>query len=226
MGNIIKSTLILALIAFIASMALSHINRITYPNILKQEKQRQDDALKAVLPGYTILEQKRANADGGEFKYWIGGRVDNDKTLRGYAFVTEKSGYSGVVKSMVGVDERGIILGISILQQTETPGLGARCIEIASKETFFGHFFGKSTGDEEESSPWFQEQFKGLDANRRIEILKKGDWTEDMKGELIERNAISAITGATITSRTVRDSIERGITRLKAVVAFTPEEGK
>lgn len=226
MGNIIKSTLILALIAFIASMALSHINRITYPNILKQEKQKQDDALKAVLPGYTIVEQKRADVDGGQFIYWIGERIDNDKTLRGYAFVTEKSGYSGVVKSMAGVDERGIILGVSILQQTETPGLGARCIEIASKETFFGHLFGESKVDEEQSPPWFQEQFKGLDVNRRIEILKKGDWSQDMREELIGRNAISAITGATITSRTVRDSIESGITRLKMVVEFTVEEGK
>lgn len=226
MGNIIKSTLILALIAFIASMALSHINRITYPNILKQEKQKQDDALKAVLPGYTIVEQKRADVDGGQFIYFIGERIDNDKTLRGYAFVTEKSGYSGVVKSMVGVDERGIILGVSILQQTETPGLGARCIEIATKETFFGHFFGDSTGDEEQSPPWFQEQFKGLDVNRRIEILKKGDWSQDMREELIGKNAISAITGATITSRTVRDSIESGIIRLKMVVEFTVEEGK
>jgi electron transport complex protein RnfG len=226
MGNIIKSTLILALIAFIASMALSHINRITYPSILKQEKQKQDDALKTVLPGYTIVEQKRVNVDGGEFIYWMGERADNEKTVKGYAFLTEKSGYSGLLKSMIGVDDRGIIIGISILQQTETPGLGARCIEIASKETFFGHFFGDSKGDEEQSPPWFQEQFNGLDANRRIEILKKGDWTQDMREELIERNAISAITGATITSRTVRDSIERGIKRLKMVVDLTVEEGK
>jgi electron transport complex protein RnfG len=226
MANIIKSTLILATIAFIASMALSHINTITYPSILKQEKQKQDDALKKVLPGYTIVEQKREDSDGDIFMYWIGERVDGEKRVRGYAFLTEKSGYSGLVKSMIGVNERGIIIGISILQQTETPGLGARCTEIASKETFFGHLFGKRKVDEGESLPWFQEQFNGLDASRKIDILKRGDWTSEMREELIARNAISAITGATITSRTVRDSIERGMKRLRMVVELNVEEGK
>jgi electron transport complex protein RnfG len=226
MANIIKSTLILATIAFIASMALSHINTITYPSILRQEKQKQDDALKTVLPGYTIVEQKRADSDGDTFMYWIGERVDGEKRVRGYAFLTEKSGYSGLVKSMIGVNERGIIIGISILQQTETPGLGARCTEIASKETFFGHLFGKTKVDEWESPPWFQEQFNGLDASRKIDILKRGDWTSKMREELIARNAISAITGATITSRTVRDSIERGMKRLRMVVELNAVEGK
>ena len=226
MANIIKSTLILATIAFIASMALSHINTITYPNILKQEKQKQDDALKTVLPGYTIIEQKRADSDGDTFTYWIGERIDGEKRVRGYAFLTEKSGYSGLVKSMIGVNERGIIIGISILQQTETPGLGARCTEIASKETFFGHLFGETKVDEGESPPWFQEQFNGLDARRKIEILKRGDWTSEMREELLSRNAISAITGATITSRTVRDSIERGMKRLRMVVELNMEEGR
>ena len=42
MGNIIKPTLILAIVAFIASFALSHVNEATKPSILKQEKQKQE----------------------------------------------------------------------------------------------------------------------------------------------------------------------------------------
>ena len=126
------------------------------------------------------------------------------------------SGYSGLVKTMVGIDENGIILGISILRQSETPGLGARSVEIATKETFFGYLFGESSPTEDESiAPWFQEQFTGLNTSKRIDIAKKGDWSIEIRDELLERNAISAITGATITSRAVRDSINTGIKDLK-----------
>ena len=47
------------------------------------------------------------------------------------------------------------------------------------------------------------------------DVVKKGDWNPNMKEELQGKNAISAITGATITTRAVRDSIEAGIKILK-----------
>ena len=38
MNNILKSTLILVLVAFVASFALSHVDKITKPEIKKQEE--------------------------------------------------------------------------------------------------------------------------------------------------------------------------------------------
>jgi electron transport complex protein RnfG len=216
MTNIVKSTLIMALITFVASMALSHINKITLPNIQRQEREKQESALKTVLPGYRITEKKTADTPDGPFTYWIGEKQREETVARGYAFITEKSGYSGPVRSMVGIDERGTVLGIVILQQTETPGLGARCIERASTETFFDYILGR-TAPVKPPPPWFQVQFTGLDATKKIEILKRGDWTPSLRDELIEKNAISAITGATITSRTVRDSISMGMEKLTAL---------
>lgn len=225
MNDIIKPTLILAIVAFTAAMALSHVQKITAPSILKQEKQKQDRAISLVLPGYTITATKKATIQKKEYNFWIGEKKEDNNTLIGYAFITEKSGYSGLVKSMVGITEDGKILGISILQQTETPGLGARATEIASTETFFSVFFGKGkpvvTGP---ATPWFQEQFKGLDTTKKIAILKKGDWTPPLRDELIEKNAISAITGATITSRTVRDSIVTGIKTFTSALEIVGKE--
>ncbi|MBN2038451.1 MAG: RnfABCDGE type electron transport complex subunit G [Spirochaetes bacterium] len=218
MSGILKSTLIMAMVAFIASFALSHINNITQPEILKQEKEKQKAALKAVLPGYSIKEIKTAPADDSDFQYWIAEKAEDENIVNGYAFITEKPGYSGTVKTMVGIDNSGRILGISILQQSETPGLGARSVEISSTGTFFGALFGSSDKTERKIKAWFQEQFEGLDSGKPIEILKKGDWNESMKQELTEKNAISAITGATITSRTVKDSIEAGIKKLNKII--------
>jgi len=224
MSNTIKSTLIMALITFVASMALSHINKITLPNIQRQEREKQESALKAVLPGYTITEKKTADTPDGLFTYWIGEKQREETVARGYAFITEKSGYSGPVRSMVGIDERGTVLGIVILQQTETPGLGARCVERASTETFLDFLLGRTAPDVEPPPPWFQAQFSGLDATQKIAILKRGDWTPSLRDELIEKNAISAITGATITSRTVRDSIATGMEKLTALITLIKTE--
>jgi len=217
MNNIIKPTIVLMIIAFVAAFALSHIKKITYPNIQRQEREKQEAALGAVLPaGYTVKEEKNPKIGGSDFKYWIAeGMDEKGAVVKGYAFIAEKGGYSGPVRSMVGVDEKGIVLGISVLQQSETPGLGARAIEIASRETFWGHFFGiGETPEDNPVTPWFQEQFKGLDTNKKIEILKRGDWSLAMREELLSRNSISAITGATVTSKAVRDSIALGIETL------------
>ena len=218
MNNIIKPTIVLTIIAFVAAFALSHIKKITYPNIQRQEREKQEAALGAVLPaGFAVKEEKNQKIEGSEFRYWIAeGKDKKGAVAKAYAFIAEKGGYSGPVRSMVGVDEKGIVLGISVLQQSETPGLGARAIEIASRETFWGHFFGiGETPEDNPVTPWFQEQFKGLDTNKKIEIVKKGDWNPAMKEELLSKNSISAITGATVTSKAVRDSIALGIEMLR-----------
>ena len=45
-----------------------------------------------------------------------------------------------------------------------------------------------------------------------------------MQEELLEENAISAITGATITTRAVRDSIKTGISKLQICIQEDKEE--
>lgn len=217
--NIIKSTIILAVVTFAASFVLSHVNRITYPNILKQEREKQERALSVVLPGYSNIEKKKTLIDNKVYIYWTGDKIEEGKTAKGFAFISGSSGYSGLVQSMVGIDENGIILGLSILQQTETPGLGARSVEVATSETFLGYIFGSEASTKDESiAPWFQEQFKGLNTTKTIDIVKRGDWSIEIRDELLNKNAISAITGATITTRAVRDSIASGIKDLQRVM--------
>lgn len=220
--TLLRPTIILGLIGLLSAYALSHIKKITYPNILRQEREKQETALSMVLPGYVIQEQRRAAIDGSDFVYWVATKTEKNAPARAYAFIAERPGYSGPVRSIVGVDEKGVLLGISILQQSETPGLGARSVEIASRETFWGRFFGSRGQDEAPARPWFQEQFRGLDSNRKIAIVKKGDWNDAMRQELIEKNAVSAITGATITTKAVRDGLASGAEKLKRAVAIQP----
>ncbi len=224
MKTIGKSAVTLGIVAFLSAFLLSHVMKLTYPEIVKQEKEKQKNALAMVLPGFEVGEKQTEKINGKEIEYWIGKKKAGTKNekgedifTRGIAYITSKSGYSGDVVSMVGVDESGKILGISIMEQLETPGLGARCIEIASKLTFVGFLVGREVKDEP-TKPWFQEQYRGLNLFKKITILKMGDWNEGMRDELLKRNSISAITGATITSRAVTRSLENGIPILKKVL--------
>ena len=214
-ASILRSTLILGLTSFIATFALSHIKAITYPVIQKQERQKQENALALVLPGYTIGEERSVAVNGGSFTYWTAEKTDGPATMKAYAFIAEKPGYSGAIRTMVGVDDTGTVLGISIIRQSETPGLGARVLEAASRNTFFQVVTGRAHETGEEPSPWFQEQFRGVNAAAKIAIFKKGDWNETMRDELLLKNGVSAITGATITTKAVKDSIEVGMATLR-----------
>lgn len=225
MKNIIIPAVILAIVAFLTSFVLSHVKKITYPRILKQAKEKQEKALSFVLPGFRIGSEQRISIDGKEFPFWIGEKTVESGTLKGYAVISSSSGYSGGVKSMIGFDENWIVLGISILQQTETPGLGARCIEIASKETLWDVVFGERV-EEPVLFPWFQEQFKGLNANNKIKILRKGNWKPELRDELLQKNAISAITGATITTRAVTRSLRSGVLALQKELHSSIEDGE
>ncbi len=123
--------------------------------------------------------------EGSEFPYWVGYSDAERSEIGGYVFITRGSGYSSIIESMVGVDRDGTVISVKILSQQETPGLGARVNEIRHGE----------------SDPWFTRQFIGKTANDDIKVIQ-------------DDGNIDAITGATISSRTVTDSIDRGLKEL------------
>ena len=111
--NIIKPALVLAAVAFCSSLFLSFVRGITYPLILQQERDKEQNALMLVLPGFEIGEPGIVELDNGEeFTYWTGEKIVDGEIIKGYAFISVNYGYSGDIKSMVGVDENDIVLGI------------------------------------------------------------------------------------------------------------------
>lgn len=226
MKKIIHSFVLLTLVAIFCGFALSHMNRLTLPKITKQTEDKQNDALKLVLPEFQISEKKETTLDGNTIYYWTAEKkiiVDEVETVqKAFAFIATGNGYAGPVKTIAGVLDSGEIIGISVIQQNETPGLGARCLEVSSKLTLWkkiGSLVSGTNSGEETTSPWFQEQFKGLNLNQKIEIVKQGDWQPEMKDELLKKNSITSITGATITSRTISRSLEKNFTAIKATIA-------
>lgn len=226
--DILKPTLIIVAVAFICVMALSQIQKLTAPEIGKRALEKQQQSLELVLPGFDIGPARTAPVDGRDFTWWEGEKREDGEARKGYAFIVSGAGYGGDIESMVGVDEKGVILGLSIIQQTETPGLGDRCVEVAHRETLFDHIRGGvPNGDlpNEPLTPWFQNQFKGVDAGGRISIARRGDWNPEMRESLLALNAVSALTGASITTEAVVRSVERGMALLVKARAAAAGKG-
>lgn len=214
-------TLVLALVTFCAASLLAGVNAMTYKRIEQLEAEKEQNALQLVLPGYKLNgDAMMMDESDDSTRYWTG---KNDAGAMAYAFITESPGYSSSPRVMVGIDQNQKILGISVLSQNETPGLGARCIEVASKNTFLDVITGNAV-EETDQTPWFQKQFKGLNGAETIGIVKKGDWNEGIADSLLKNNEISAITGATITSTAIRDAIDKGVAKFKPVIQTGGQE--
>ncbi len=216
MKEFVKPALILTVVTLAAGILLAGVNSLTNERIARIAEEKEKESLSRVLPDYTIIGRKEHPNRNNTF-YWIAEKTVDGKSVTGYAFITEKAGYSGTIRIMVGVNESMTITGISVLSQSETPGLGARITEVASKNTIWDAITGNARFDGD-TTPWFQKQFRNLDATRQIFIVKKGDWKESMADDLQQNNEISAITGATITTKAVRDGVEEGIDTFRSVI--------
>ena len=104
---------------------------------------------------------------------------------------------------MTGIEPDGKVVAIRVLEQAETPGLGAEVDALPSNDTIFsaiaGLFSSKEEKAEENQIPWFQAQFSGKTPEDLI-VVK----TKDPKH-------ITALSGATITSTAVTKAVKEPI---------------
>ncbi|MDR0291039.1 MAG: FMN-binding protein [Treponema sp.] len=71
----------------------------------------------------------------------------------GAALTLSRASYSGPIKVMAGISTSGIVIGVKILEHSDTPGLGANAasdkyfVDKPNKITFYGQFAGKKVTD-------------------------------------------------------------------------------
>ena len=126
---------ILFIIAALASAVLAFVNGFTEPIIRENQLRTEEEARREVLPAAV-----RFVKFDREPTFHIG--IDKADNIVGYTFIATENGYSGLLQTMVGVDENFIITQIKIISQTETPGLGANCTRMEFTDQFRGR-----TGD-------------------------------------------------------------------------------
>ena len=127
----------LFLITAVVAAALAAVNSVTAPAIAQLKAEKLQNAINEVLPG---------GGDAVEFTDNTGWVSAVYKSETGYAVeVTPTTGFNGAITMMVGIDTEGNVLGISVVSQTETAGLGAVSAATTSAgEAFRGQFAGMS----------------------------------------------------------------------------------
>lgn len=137
----IKYGIILLTICLCASLVLSFTYRLTQAKIQEQMTADEKNALSEVFPQASSFEEKNLE----DKPYYLAKKDGQDL---GFIIKAEAKGYSSTIVMMVGFDKAGEIKGIEVLSQQETPGLGAKIVEIKSGE----------------NKPWFLAQFQGKKA--------------------------------------------------------------
>lgn len=129
----LKLGLILLVFCVIASGILAYVNSLTAPVIAQRKAAEEIQAREALIPNAEFEEKE---SDQG-LSYFVA-RDPETAQILGYTFIAADLGYSSTVQTMVGVDGEFKVLGIQIVDQGETPGLGANCTLPAFTSQFTG----------------------------------------------------------------------------------------
>jgi Na+-translocating ferredoxin:NAD+ oxidoreductase subunit G len=171
---------VMVLITAVSGLVLAGVWGVSKDKIAQNMEQVKLQAMQSLNPE---MARNELETKGTEQIYKCYNQAGD---LISYFFIAVGNGFQAPIKTAVSVDPgfRDII-GIRILEQSETPGLGAKITEDA----------------------FYQNFVKILIANQPLTCIK-GD-ADKNKGQ------IKAITSATISSKAVTDLINQKITNLR-----------
>jgi len=141
MNPMVKMVLTLAVISAGAAAALSAANQATADKIKAAAEAKAARAVLKIFPDCTAPQRSEVKSPTGEAVVVF--RCPQDRVCFSFSSAAASGisrPYSGLVKAMIGIDGKGEIVGMRIIQQTETPGLGNKIVE----DKFLDQFKGKS----------------------------------------------------------------------------------
>ena len=94
----------------------------------------------------TSDDEIKKEFDGKELTFIVHKAADKDGKFIGAAVESTSMGFGGELKVLVGFDAEGKVLGYTILQAAETPGLGAKADKWFQKDGK-GSIIGKQIAD-------------------------------------------------------------------------------
>jgi electron transport complex protein RnfG len=210
-SNIVNMAVVLTVIAVVAAGLLAWVNNVTSGPIETINNAAIENGIKSVILGDRDI--KFTVEDPVEREGFIFHNVnDMNGNLIGTAVESaDKNGFGGTLKVMVGFDPEGVILGYTVLEHSETPGLGAQAD---------GWFRQKSAQSGEQSAA--VTVLLGAPAkpgNHNIIGMNPGD---DVMMVTKDGGEVDAITASTITSRAFLRAVNAAY---KAAFGYTAADG-
>ena len=128
--NIFKVGFTLCAITAVSALILAFVNSLTAPVIAKNTAEKQQQAMLEVLPSASgFSDENLINDSVDKIVTAVYEGNDENKNVCGYAVMVSPNGYGGAISMTVGVDLELKVTGVDIISQSETPGLGAKCVE-------------------------------------------------------------------------------------------------
>ncbi len=126
-SNFKNMVLVLSAITMFAAFALASVYTYTKEPIAQAKIAKQQNAIKNVLPPYDHIDAEPIVKTEGQESTKTYRAYDKDNQFVGSAVETVTvRGYNGRVNIIVGFDKEGKIIDYFVLEQNETPGLGAK----------------------------------------------------------------------------------------------------
>ena len=156
---VIRSSVLLGIIALLGTALLAGVNELTYERIIEQEKRRVLQQLNEIIPTASynndLLEDKIRITDEAFFRHPAAvtvyrARMDR-QAVAVMMIVIAPDGYNGDIRLLAGISAAGTVLGVRVISHRETPGLGDP-IDYEKSDWILG-FNGKSLQNPE-SDGW------------------------------------------------------------------------
>ena len=130
-STLTNMVLVLMGVAVVMGGVLAFVNHLTEGPINDQKAKALADGIKTVMVSDDIVVAKtdtvrQNDAKGKEMTYIIYQARDAQGKELGAAVESTTGGFGGDLKVLVGFDAEGKILGYTLLEHAETPGLGAK----------------------------------------------------------------------------------------------------
>ena len=184
--NVLKGGVTLAVIAAICTALVASTYLLTAERIVANEQAWLERSLEPVLSGLVFdtgitdspliipaPHELPGNDDAIVYRVYSAGAP-----VAALFVVTARDGYSGPIRLLVGIDAKGVVTGVHVLEHRETPGLGD----------------GVETG----KSDWVR-QFEG----RSLVDPTPSRWAINRDG-----GAFDQLTGASITPRAIVNAVK------------------
>ena len=151
---IIKLTVTLFLTCVVVAGLLGLVNKVTEPNITAANKAKTEAAMQQVVAdpeGSTFSDSLEITAAMNDAAASAGAKVTEAYEVQaggaaaGYALKIVSSGSQGNIEMMVGVDAEGVVTGVSIVNNSETAGIGSKV--MSNENGVLDQFIGKSAAD-------------------------------------------------------------------------------
>lgn len=188
-------------ICLVVSGVLALLDRMTQEPIAQAKVAAKVAAIKQVMPEFDN------NPYDDRFALLLEGDKDSlliyparqGEQIVGYAIETyTNNGFNGHIALMMGLDTAGKLVDFSILELSETPGLGTKIPEWYHTPSSKGHI----------------QDMRGIDMTQHapLQVTKDG-------------GKVDAITAATISSRAFLDAINRGYRAYQVVLRGDTADG-